>query len=187
MTTRNFRGKPRRVGRGRYYQRRLVCAFCVDSSLTIDYKNTAILRRFLSDRARIEPRRRTGACAKHQRIISKAIKRARHLALLPFSPGHVFPVVQSAQQQPKVQEEANVAQEGVALEQPEVGVALEQSEEVVALEQSEEVVALEQPQEPPEDSVTEEDKLEGQLQEPVQEASDDQVDDDQAPKQDSTQ
>jgi small subunit ribosomal protein S18 len=55
----------------------------------IDYKDVARLRRFLSDRARIEPRRKTGVCAKHQRRLSVAIKRARHLALLPFTPEHI--------------------------------------------------------------------------------------------------
>ena len=85
-------GKDNRRGRGRFYHRRLVCQFCADSSQAIDYKDVHTLRRFLTDRARIAPRRRTGACSKHQGAISIAIKRARHLALLPFSPNHEFPV-----------------------------------------------------------------------------------------------
>jgi small subunit ribosomal protein S18 len=56
---------------------------------SVDYKNVAFLRRFVSDRARIETRRRTSACAKHQRAIARAIKRARHLALLPYTAEHI--------------------------------------------------------------------------------------------------
>jgi small subunit ribosomal protein S18 len=61
-----------------------VCAFCVDRVDTIDYKDTAKLRRFVSERAKILPRRVTGCCAHHQRELTIAIKRARHLALLPY-------------------------------------------------------------------------------------------------------
>lgn len=52
-----------------------------------------MLRRYISDRGRIEPRRRTGTCAKHQRALAMAIKRARHLAMLPFTPSHIRPVI----------------------------------------------------------------------------------------------
>ncbi|MDO4562616.1 MAG: 30S ribosomal protein S18 [Clostridia bacterium] len=62
-----------------------VCAFCVDKVEHIDYKDVAKLRRFVSERAKILPRRITGTCAKHQRQLTTAIKRARHIALLPFS------------------------------------------------------------------------------------------------------
>ena len=62
-----------------------VCAFCVDKVQSIDYKDIAKLRRFVSDRAKILPRRITGTCALHQRQLTEAIKRARHIALLPFS------------------------------------------------------------------------------------------------------
>lgn len=65
--------------------RRKVCNFCVDKVESIDYKDIAKLRRFVSDRAKILPRRVTGTCARHQRALTTAIKRARHLALLPFS------------------------------------------------------------------------------------------------------
>lgn len=65
--------------------RRKVCAFCVDKVETIDYKDIARLRRYLSERAKILPRRVTGTCAAHQRELTIAIKRARHLALLPYS------------------------------------------------------------------------------------------------------
>ncbi len=62
-----------------------VCAFCQDKIDYIDYKDTAKLRRFVSERAKILPRRITGTCAKHQRQLTEAIKRARHIALLPFT------------------------------------------------------------------------------------------------------
>jgi small subunit ribosomal protein S18 len=64
--------------------RQKVCAFCVDRVEVIDYKDIKRLQRYLSERAKILPRRRTGTCAKHQRALATAIKRARHMALLPF-------------------------------------------------------------------------------------------------------
>ncbi|HEX3000602.1 MAG TPA: 30S ribosomal protein S18 [Armatimonadota bacterium] len=64
--------------------KRKVCSFCVDKVSTIDYKNVARIRRFTSDRGKILPRRVTGTCAKHQRKLTTAIKRARMVALLPF-------------------------------------------------------------------------------------------------------
>ena len=64
--------------------RRKVCSFCVDKIDTIDYKDVARLRRFMSERAKILPRRVTGTCAHHQRELTVAIKRARQIALLPF-------------------------------------------------------------------------------------------------------
>ena len=73
----------------RYIPRKKVCAFCVGRVDTIDYKQPQLLYRFLTDRGKIKPRRQTGVCAKHQRRLAKAIKRARHLALLPYSAEHV--------------------------------------------------------------------------------------------------
>lgn len=64
--------------------RRKVCAFCVEKAETIDYKDAAKLRRFMSERAKILPRRITGTCAKHQRELTTAIKRARQIAILPY-------------------------------------------------------------------------------------------------------
>lgn len=69
--------------------RRKVCTFCVDKVEFIDYKEASRLRRFLSDRAKIEPRRKTGTCARHQRKLTEALKRARFLALLPYTAEHV--------------------------------------------------------------------------------------------------
>jgi len=82
---------PRREWRGRDRQRRgkKVCTFCVEEIEEIDYKDISVLSRYVNERGRITPRRRTGTCAKHQRRLSKAIKRARHLALMPFAPQHV--------------------------------------------------------------------------------------------------
>ena len=76
-------------GGRRYFGRRKVCAFCVDKATSVDYKDPGKLRRYVSDRGRIETRRRTGTCAKHQRWLATALKRARHLALLPYSPEHI--------------------------------------------------------------------------------------------------
>ena len=72
--------RPHRGRKGR----RKVCSFCVDKIDTIDYKDVARLRRFMSERAKILPRRVTGTCAHHQRELTVAIKRARHIALLPY-------------------------------------------------------------------------------------------------------
>jgi small subunit ribosomal protein S18 len=65
-------------------KRRKVCNFCVDKVEHIDYKDTAKLKRYLSERSKILPRRMTGTCAMHQRQLTDAIKRARHVALLPY-------------------------------------------------------------------------------------------------------
>lgn len=65
--------------------RRKVCQFCVDKIQTIDYKDIPRLRRFVSERGKILPRRMTGSCAKHQRQLSMSVKRARHIALMPYS------------------------------------------------------------------------------------------------------
>ena len=73
--------RPNRARKGR----KKVCNFCVDKVECIDYKDVSKLRRFLSERAKILPRRVTGTCAHHQRELTTAIKRARHVALLPFS------------------------------------------------------------------------------------------------------
>jgi small subunit ribosomal protein S18 len=69
-------------GHGR--KRRKVCQFCVDKCQSIDYKDTAKIRRYISERSKILPRRTTGICAQHQRQLMVAIKRARQIALLPY-------------------------------------------------------------------------------------------------------
>ena len=72
-------------GGRRYYTRPRVCQFCTDRNAVIDYKQVDTLRRYITDDGKIRPRRQTGACARHQRELTRAIKRARHLALLPFT------------------------------------------------------------------------------------------------------
>ena len=76
------RGGPTRRRRGK------VCAFCVDKVSTIDYKDIKLLRDFVTDHGKIKARRKTGTCAKHQRRLAVAIKRARHIALLPYAAEH---------------------------------------------------------------------------------------------------
>ena len=66
-------------------RKKKVCRFCEDKLKVIDYKDEKLLRRFITDRGKIIPRRITGNCASHQREITQAIKRARHIALLPFT------------------------------------------------------------------------------------------------------
>jgi small subunit ribosomal protein S18 len=79
--------KPRKKRR-RVFHRRKVCRFCADSSLAIDYKNPKGLKYFITERGKIIPRRITGTCAKHQRTLTHAIKRARTIALLPYVGTH---------------------------------------------------------------------------------------------------
>lgn len=78
-------GGPRPRRDYRSYNRRKVCNFCVDRVTEIDYKDIGRLRRYVSDRGKIEPKRKTGTCAKHQRRLTIALKRARALALLPYT------------------------------------------------------------------------------------------------------
>jgi small subunit ribosomal protein S18 len=72
-------------GRGRGFGRRKVCRFCADKNLKVDYKDQGQLKYFLTERGKIIPRRISGNCAKHQREVATAIKRARVLALLPYT------------------------------------------------------------------------------------------------------
>jgi small subunit ribosomal protein S18 len=84
------RRRPGEFGTGRKFTpRRKVCAFCVDKIKEVDYKDLGRLRRFLSERGKIEPRRKTGTCAAHQRSLNVALKRARQLAMLPFTAEHI--------------------------------------------------------------------------------------------------
>ncbi len=75
-------------GDRRYYARPKTCQFCADKQLTIDYKKVDMLRRFVTDEGKIRPRRQTGTCARHQRVLAGAVKQARHIALLPFTGKH---------------------------------------------------------------------------------------------------
>jgi small subunit ribosomal protein S18 len=78
------------AGRGDRTPRRKVCQFCVEHVREIDYKDVSrLMKRYISDRGKIEPRRKTGTCAKHQRRLSVAIKQARFMALLPYTAEHM--------------------------------------------------------------------------------------------------
>jgi small subunit ribosomal protein S18 len=115
--TRSKRGNWR--GGVRYAPRRRVCSFCAGNVKEIDYKDTSLLSSYISDRGKIEPRRRTGTCAKHQRALAVAIKRARHLALLPFAPEHIYKMgdVASLSTSP-IKSESRPEQEEAATTQP---------------------------------------------------------------------
>ena len=71
-------------GGRRYISRPKICQFCADKNILIDYKAMDLLRRYVTEEGKIRPRRQTGTCARHQRELAHAIKRARHLALLPY-------------------------------------------------------------------------------------------------------
>lgn len=73
------------VKKKRPFQRRKVCVFCADSSMKIDYKDVKTLSHFVTERGKILPRRISGNCAKHQRELTTAIKRARNIAIMPFT------------------------------------------------------------------------------------------------------
>jgi small subunit ribosomal protein S18 len=71
-------------GGRRYMARPKICQFCADKNINIDYKSSEMMRRFVTEEGKIRPRRQTGTCARHQRELAVAVKRARHIALLPF-------------------------------------------------------------------------------------------------------
>ena len=77
-------GDDRGGARRRYTRRPRFCQFCVDQVKTIDYKQTDLVRRYVTEQGKIRGRRDTGSCARHQRMVTRAIKRARHMAILPF-------------------------------------------------------------------------------------------------------
>ena len=78
------RRRPRRFDPADRGRKKRACQFCTDESLTIDYKDTTMLRKFMSDRGKIRSRRVTGACPRHQREVATAVKNAREMALLPY-------------------------------------------------------------------------------------------------------
>lgn len=83
-TPRSGYGRGGEGGR-RFFSRPRECQFCTDKEVVIDYKNISLLQRYVTDEGKIRPRRQTGTCAKHQRQIARAVKRARHIAMLPFA------------------------------------------------------------------------------------------------------
>jgi small subunit ribosomal protein S18 len=72
-------------GRRRFVRPPRLCQFCAEKATHIDYKQIDLLKRFVTEQGRIRSRRQTGNCARHQRILARAVKRARHIALLPFT------------------------------------------------------------------------------------------------------
>jgi small subunit ribosomal protein S18 len=83
------RKKARKAKKKGMFQRRKVCRFCADKSAVLDYKEVKTLRLFISETGKVTPRRISGTCSKHQRKLAVCIKRARHIALLPYAPGHM--------------------------------------------------------------------------------------------------
>ena len=75
-------------GDRRFFAKPKFCQFCADKTLTIDYKKVDLLRKYVTEEGKIRPRRQTGACAKHQRIVAEAVKQARFIALLPDTGKH---------------------------------------------------------------------------------------------------
>jgi len=85
---RSYNGAESGGGERRFYSRPKFCQFCADKQLVIDYKKTDLLRRYITEDGKIRPRRHTGACARHQRVMATAIKQARHIALVPYTGRH---------------------------------------------------------------------------------------------------
>lgn len=85
MSDQNSNESERFSGPRRFVARPKICQFCADKTIAIDYKAADMLRRFVTEDGKIRPRRQTGTCARHQRSLAGAIKRARHIALLPFT------------------------------------------------------------------------------------------------------
>lgn len=85
MSDQSYSDSQQSSGGRRYMSRPKFCQFCADKNLAIDYKQVDMLYRFVTEEGKIRPRRQTGTCAKHQRLLARAVKLARHLALLPFT------------------------------------------------------------------------------------------------------
>ena len=85
MSEENNQENEQSSGPRRFIARPKICQFCADKNISIDYKQNDMLRRFVPEDGKIRPRRQTGTCATHQRKLALAIKRARHIALLPFT------------------------------------------------------------------------------------------------------
>ena len=86
--------------RSKFFVRRRVCQFCVDKVNSIDYKDIPLLQRYMSDASKIDSRRKSGVCAKHQRALATAIKRARQVGMVPLDRSHKFVIKQTYQRGP---------------------------------------------------------------------------------------
>ena len=96
QANRNFN----RRQRSKFFVRRRPCQFCVDKVASIDYKDISLLQRYMSEGSKIDSRRKSGVCAKHQRTLAKAIKRARQIGMVPFDRSHKFVIKQTYQRGP---------------------------------------------------------------------------------------
>lgn len=81
-------GRPTRYNKNRFFFKKKVCFFCKNKEVVLDYKDVELMRRFIAESGKISPRRFTGTCAKHQRQLSTEIKKARQMALIPFTERH---------------------------------------------------------------------------------------------------
>ena len=97
QTNRNYSRRPR----SKYFVRRRVCQFCVDKVTSIDYKDIPLLQRYMSEGSKIDSRRKSGVCSKHQRYLATAIKRGRHVGMLPIDRSHKFVIKQTYQRGPE--------------------------------------------------------------------------------------
>ena len=80
-----FRGNPRRSDKRKFFMKKKVCFFCKNAEVVIDYKDVSLMRRFIAESGKITPRRFSGTCAKHHRKLSTEIKKARQMALIPYT------------------------------------------------------------------------------------------------------
>ncbi len=128
-------------GRRGGFSRRKVCAFCVDKIEHIDYKDAGKLRRYITERGKIEPRRKTGTCARHQRRLTVAIKRARQIALLPFTAGAARFTIAPAVRRDTPRDDAPAVRTGG--DAPEPAEAAPAAEQPVAV--AEQAAAAEEP------------------------------------------
>ena len=86
--------------RSKFFVRKRICQFCVDKVDSIDYKDIPLLQRYMSEGSKIDSRRKSGVCAKHQRTLATAIKRARQIGMVPFDRSHKFVIKQTYQRGP---------------------------------------------------------------------------------------
>ena len=86
--------------RSKFFVRRRICQFCVDKVDSIDYKDISLLQRYMSEGSKIDSRRKSGVCAKHQRALATAIKRARQIGMVPLDRSHRFVIKQTYQRGP---------------------------------------------------------------------------------------
>ncbi len=162
-----------RAGGGRRpWGRRKVCQFCVDHVNYIDYKSVSRIRRYISERSRMESSKRTGTCTRHQRMLRSAILRARHMALLPYAPNHnrVTAAVQVAAPVADTPPDAEDSEAPAAGDEPE---AVPESAEESAPEDNAEEAVAETPEAPEADEPEESADEDAEGDEPEESAEED--------------